>query len=654
MNRKFDMRLRLGSLLFLGASLFSLLGVNSCQSSDPIELRIFHTNDIHSRFRGAKTDAFGYGGMARISTLLQQLRKDIPRSLTLDGGDWSEGSWYFSVDAGANMLKAFDMMGYDAVGLGNHDFLAGPDAMIRYFKQSTVPVLAANLNMSAYLRSEELRKVVPSSMIKDVGGVKVGIIGLTTFQLLYDSYIAPVKITDVVEAATEQAQLLRSQVDVLVLISHNDLEINTELARVVPGLDVVISGHSHKKLYHPLVVQNAGRAVPVVETGEWGKFLGDLTLELDPKQKTVRMKKYELHAVSSDLAEDPRILSWIEEQDRILSARYGHDVHEVMAQSEFTLSREDHQESPLGNLAARAYRVATGADLALEEISLTGFAIPQGDVTYMDLHDVVPHIYNPDTGKEWELNVWDAQGSDLQTVVNVFYIVNGLMPLAPLGWLSADGAEITWDPGVKSQSASSAPSVRSIRVGGKPISLTAHYKVALSDGLLLAVRLASEKLNLRIDLSRMNNTHIEAWQAVASYGAQMGRLKREDLGVGGRARTIGPDLGFFQYSMNWDGERLQVEIQNLGLKSSALGSIRCFSGVPNNGLLHQTDDQVWTEFASAPIPTLTPGSKVVTTLNWSSKGLQPGLWPVRCDVASVGDQQEINNHAERVFKVQAR
>jgi 2',3'-cyclic-nucleotide 2'-phosphodiesterase (5'-nucleotidase family) len=222
-----------------------------------------------------------------------------------------------------------------------------------------------------------------------------------------------VKITDVADAASQQAKILRSQVDVLILISHNNVEVNTELARIVPGLDVVISGHSHKKLYQPIVVQNAGRSVPVVETGEWGKFLGDLTLELDPKQKTIRVKKYELHPVSSDIAEDPRMISWIDEQDRILSARYGRNVHEVLAQSEFTMHREDHHESPIGNLAARAYRVATGADLALEEISLTGFAIPQGDVTYMDLHDVVPHIYNPDTGKEWELHLWDAQGSDL-------------------------------------------------------------------------------------------------------------------------------------------------------------------------------------------------------------------------------------------------
>src|SRR5262249_20128125 len=156
---------------------------------------------------------------------------------------------------------------------------------------------------------------------------------------------------------------------------------------------------------------------------------------------------YQLHPISSNLADDPAITSIVTAQDTALNTKVGMNVDQVVVTSDADLLQQDNSESLLGNLAVQSYRYSTGATMALEEISLTGVSLAHGSVTVRNLHDVNPHIYNPTTGKEWTLNVWNALGSDILKIVGAFYTTSGLMPLSsPLGWLSADNAVIDWDP----------------------------------------------------------------------------------------------------------------------------------------------------------------------------------------------------------------
>jgi 2',3'-cyclic-nucleotide 2'-phosphodiesterase (5'-nucleotidase family) len=652
-------------ILVIVLALFGLTVVSatSCKGtgSNSVELTIFHTNDIHSHLRSAKIDPFGLGGLARLSTLLTQLRKSAPVSVTLDGGDYSEGAWYFSVDTGANMLKAMGMMGYDAACLGNHDFLIGPDQIIRTMKDAGTPfpVMAANLEMSDYPRAAELKQVLPATTIKNVGGLKIGIIGLTTFELLYDSYMAPVHITNHLEAATKYALALRPQVDVLILVSHNNFEVNALLGRAVPGIDAVISGHSHKKVPTAVMVQNAGRSVPIVETGEWGKFLGELKLTVDTSTKAVQFKGYQLHPVTSDLPEDPKLVAFINQQDAALDAQFHDDVNRVVADTEFDLIQNDNVESGLGNLAVKAYRASTHADLAMEEISLTGVSMAHGPATLMDLHDVVPHIYDYPTGKEWKLRVWNAKGSDLALMINVLYTVDGLMPLgSPVGWLSAENAVIVWDPGIKKIPLKDAiaqtraiPAVKSITIGGQPLDNGARYKVALADGLITAMTQANEKLHLNLDISDMQDSGIEAWQSVVDYATAAKKLTLQDLRVGGRTFTQTPDLAIFYYGMDTDGSKITVEVQNLGLQGAPAGNLFCSTGLPNDFVSYSTEAQKWTRIGTVAVPPLAPGASTSVSIPWNTSTLARGYWPVECTAQVVGDKYTPNNTAQKVFRL---
>lgn len=625
------------------------IGVGPCSSPKPVDISIFHTNDLHLHLGPVKTDGFGLGGIARLSTLLKTLRGQRSLSLTLDGGDWSEGSWYFSVDAGQNMLRFMDRLGFDATVLGNHDFLVGPDQLADIIENAkvSVPVLGANLDMSGYAHSEKLGRAVIPSIVKQVGDLKIGVIGLTTFSFLYDSYMAPVRIRNPIDVASTLAAQLRPQVDLLIVISHNSFSENLQYARAIPGIDLVVSGHTHDKTPHPVIVRNTGRDVAVVETGSSGQFLGELKLSIDKGKKLVSIKGYDLHPVTSDIAEDPAIVDMVAEQDRILSERYG-DVHQVMAQAEFDLIRYDAAESPLGNLAVKAYRNATGADLAIEEISLTGEAIPKGPVTLMDLHDVVPHIFNPATGKEWTVHVWNAKGSDLLLVFNAFFTLSGLMPLgSPLGWLSADNAYVTWDP----TRAQSVPAVKSLKIGDQDFQMGARYRVALTDGLIRAITLVNERLGLGVDLSQMTDTGIEAWKSIADFAAKKGTLSRNEFKVGKQARTVSADVAIQAYSMSANGQSISFDVENYGLSDAVAGSVTCYAGVRNGYQVFNTKEQVWTPIGNASIPALASGTSAKIEIAWAQNALLPGHWPVKCEVETSNDSFPINNSAVKVFKV---
>lgn len=627
------------------AALFLVsLVLTGAKCGDETELTIFHTNDLHSHLKGPRANPFALGGLAKMATLLTELRSKTKTSLTIDAGDWSEGSWHFSTDTGANMLRLLSQMGYDAVALGNHDFLAGvgrinatvEDARARF------PVLAANLELSNYSEAARLRKNVPPVLVRDVHGLKVGIIGLTTAELIYDKYVAPVILTDPLSAAVKWAKVLRPQVDVLLIVSHNQFDMNKHLAKNVPGVDAVISGHSHMKLGRAELVTNAGRQVPVVETGEHGEFLGELKLRVIQTQHgpAVLFKNYELHPVLPGIPEDPGVARTIAEEDLRLSELFGGDIHQVVTHSEIDIHRSDSTESPLANLAVKAYREDTGADVAIEIASLTGLAIPKGDVRAKDLHDVMPHTMDLSTGKEWGLNVWNARGQDLSKMLHVLFgVYQNLSFMA--GYLVTENATLNWDPSA-SMPGNIFP-VRSIAIGGKPLKLDQDYTVAVADGMWDAIKQADALMNLEMDLSRVTYAGKDAWRAVLEYGGRHPLLSKDDLKVGGRLVSVKADLAVFGYNWRWDGSQIWVTVQNLGLGTSQTGVLSCSSGLPNDLIAHGTAQQVWTDLGAVSVAPISVGGELEVAVPFAISGKVPGFWPIRCEVSGGGDSYASNN-----------
>jgi len=631
--------------------------VSSCKVTTPApqELTIFNTNDIHSNLNAPKIDPFELGGVARLSTMLKTLRTTVSDSVTLDAGDWSEGTWYFNINTGANLLQLLSQMNYDAVALGNHDFLVGPDQIIKYRNQANVslPVLAGNLDMSSYSNSAALLKALPpSTIITTKNGIKVGVIGATTFDPFYSSYMAPVNILNPTTSLAAVAAQLRPNVDVLILLSHNDFDLNTQYAQNIIGLDAVVSGHTHLKTPQAVMVNNFGRNIPVVETGCWGRFLGELTLTVDKSNKTVTFKNFQLLPVTPQTTPDPTIAAWVQSQDTALDTIIDDDVHRVVATSDLDLIQAAATESPLTVLTTKAYRQYAKTDVALEENSLNGISIAKGyPIELMDLHDAMPHIYNPATGKEWTIHIWQAKGSDLALVFQVFYQLQSLIPsAAPTGWLTAENVLIDWDPTIQSDI---TPSVKSIMVGGVALDPGKTYSVAITDGLLFGITSANQMLSLGLDLSQVADTGYEAWRTIADYAASAKTLTIADLQNVGNYVTPQADLGLYYYGITYDSVHgnLLVSVDNKGLVASSTATVSCATGIPNDSVDFDTSSEVWTTVGTASMAPLASGASTTVSIPWNVAQLVPGYWPVQCSVSSSGDPYAGNNLAEVVLQL---
>jgi 2',3'-cyclic-nucleotide 2'-phosphodiesterase (5'-nucleotidase family) len=614
-------------VLFVGALVS--LGISSCKDGETVELTILHTNDLHYSLHPPKSDEFALGGMARLATLIKTRRAENPLSVTLDAGDWSEGNWYFDLDAGATMLKLFGVMGYDAAVVGNHDYLSGPAETAPGF-----PVLGANFDLDDYDDAEKFRGQIPGTTILERKGLKIGVIGLSTVDYVFSFWLNPVKVSDPVAVAQKQAELLRPQVDVLILLSHNSFSTNEQLARAVYGVDAVISGHSHKKLGKAILVENAGRQVPVVETGSWGRFLGELKLDVDPARKVVRFKDYHLNAVLPELTEDPDASALVAGADAALTARAGRDIHEVIGTTEIPIGHLDSHTANLSDIVTHAFKDGTGADAALDIISLTSVYLANGDITLQDAHDVMPHIFDFKTDREWTVKVLEMRGQDLALFLNLIYFTNTL-PLSGTGFFSHAGIEVDWRAKSSSQPVAE---IRAIRVGGVPFDVQKRYRIALADGLLLALTVANEKANLGMDLTRLVDTGVEAWRMVVPWIQANSPLTEAKLRAGAYSRSLTADAGIAPYGIRAVEREeagdavayVEVEIYNDGLTAMSTATLTCDSGMPNDPILFNTSEQKWDALDEVKVKDLLPGEhrKVLLPIDIT----EAGRWPVQCQL----------------------
>jgi len=247
-------------------------------------LTLLHTNDTHSRIEpfGAGNGALsGKGGMARRATLVKQLRSQLGNMLLLDAGDVFQGTPYFNRYKGSLDYKLMSMIGYDAATLGNHDFDNGVDGLVTAMAEATFPFVNCNLEMKGV---PSLAQRVQPWIVKQLSGLKVGITGVCVD---FKGLVAPknhegVTWRDPLESLEPIIKLLRERekVDMVVLLSHLGYDLkgtgwdDLTLARKLPGIDVIIGGHSHTFMEEPVRVKNGGGETLVFQVGFGGVNLG--------------------------------------------------------------------------------------------------------------------------------------------------------------------------------------------------------------------------------------------------------------------------------------------------------------------------------------------------------------------------------------------
>jgi 5'-nucleotidase/UDP-sugar diphosphatase len=366
---------------------------------------ILHTNDMQSALI-PHSPAVDYnpqgedptvGGVARLATAVNEIREDKMKEgepvLLFDAGDFLGGAPFawLALNGYAAELTIMQKMGYDAVTIGNHEYDYGPDVLAQYLLQAGYPeayqktlVLASNTEAPSDhpLSAQGLYR--KTGMFELENGLKVGVFGIMgkdAVELIGDA--GDVQFLDQYETARQMVAELKEQgANVIVDISHSGVDEDREMAREVPGIDVIVGGHSETALYKPVL---EGDTI-IVQAGHLGEYLGQLELAYNPDTGKVRVRNEEnghpfLIAIDDSFACDPEIDALVQEYTLLLNAHIAEmtggkfdDIMSTVARSDFTLSNDSPlSETPLGDFVADAMRMVT-QEVTGERVDIAGEA----------------------------------------------------------------------------------------------------------------------------------------------------------------------------------------------------------------------------------------------------------------------------------------
>jgi len=307
-----------------------------------LEITFLSTNDQHGKvwpFSIPPDPAKNYaglknvGGAARRATIVRQIRAQSAAPVMLvDSGDvrgWTPLSTAFN---GALDFEIMNRLGYEAMAIGNHEFEWLPPDFHRNRRASNFPWICANV-----VHKDTGEPLADPYVVRDVGGVRVAFFGLTNdlIDKQPDYYkgmgALGVKWTPYTDVAAKLVPEMRRKADIVVLLSHLGYREDVKLAQTVPGIDIILGGHSHSTILTPTMVSVAEPTafykgkVPVAQAGYHGIYLGKTRaiFRRDPEsgRYTLMSCKGELIPIDSSIPEDPEIDRLIREWEAIRKAR---------------------------------------------------------------------------------------------------------------------------------------------------------------------------------------------------------------------------------------------------------------------------------------------------------------------------------------------
>jgi len=386
----------------------TLPGTATLPQAGPAQVRLtlLATTDLHGNLIPVDylTDQPANRGLAKIATLVRQVRREEKNVLLFDCGDTIQGTplaYYFArIDASRPdpTIAAMNAIGYDAMAVGNHEFNFGLRPLWKAKTEARFPWLAANIR-SGY--RENSANFLPY-VIREVAGVKVGIIGLVTPRVpnweLPENYTG-YEFEEIVAAARRVVPEVRAQADLLVVIAHSGLgrDFTTgapladelpgenailDLAEQVPGIDIILFGHTHGEM--PGTMFNG---VLLAQARNWGQSLARADIEMTRDSEgrwSVSAKSAKTIPANDSVEPDARILAlaapYHQQTQAYLNTRL---ANSGAALDGFTGRVEDH---PLVDLIHQVQLEAGAADVSLATMFITGLRFAEGPVTLRQIY----------------------------------------------------------------------------------------------------------------------------------------------------------------------------------------------------------------------------------------------------------------------------
>lgn len=338
-------------------------------------MHILHINDWHSRIESnnkyestcsAEEEGKGecIGGAARLVTAITAERQKLQGQnvLLLNGGDNFQGSLFYSTYKGKAEAEFLNQMRFDAMTVGNHEFDDGEDALVPFLDVIKFPVLSANVQAKA---ASKVGNRIKPSVVLNLGGQRIGIIGAVTTDTPEISSPGPnIAIADDIATITAEVQKLQAQgVDKIIALTHVGYPRDKEMIAKIPGVDVVVGGHTHSLLSntdpkaegrYPTMVDNpGGYKVPVTQAASYSKYLGEFTVVFDDKG-VVKSASGDPIFLDKSIKPDAAVLARIKELGAPIEALKAKVIGETTAAVDGSRDNCRARECAMGNLVSDA------------------------------------------------------------------------------------------------------------------------------------------------------------------------------------------------------------------------------------------------------------------------------------------------------------
>jgi 5'-nucleotidase len=448
------------------------------------KITILHTNDLHSRLTGyAPESAYSpltinddntKGGFARIGAIIKaEKESNTGTTLAIDAGDFLMGTLFPSLEINTGFqLRLMKAMGYDAVGIGNHEFDFGPEWLAGFISTSDRKGEIPSLMISNAMfdkkdgRDDALEKLFSDNLLgrkliitKD--GIRIGlfsILGKDADRVAPKA--APVTFAKQSSFAKKIVKELKSEkCDIIICVSHSGLVKDKdgawggedfELARAVKGINLIVGGHSHTRLDQPLIVNG----IPIVQTGEFGQFVGRLSLIYS--DGNLRVDSYKLIPVDDKIVGDKNINQLIEEQKERISTEIlkplGMDYDKPVAETDFILEGNDmgdYVNSNLGPIVADAIHFyvnnhgGKGTDVSMVAAGVLFDKILPGIQTAPDIFRVMPLGSGKDDVPGYPLSRLYVTGKELKSILEILQVA---YKSSPDNYCYYSGLRVEYDP----------------------------------------------------------------------------------------------------------------------------------------------------------------------------------------------------------------
>ena len=450
------------------------------------QIDVLFTHDTHSHLDSFSTIVNGkqekVGGFAKIKTLINEKKKEDPDTLILDGGDFSMGTLIQTVyDTEAAELRMLGYLGYDVTTLGNHEFdyrSKGLANMLKAAKSSgeTLPeIVVCNVDWESMEKAglsddqKQIQSAFETYGVKDYvmvqkGDVKIAVVGVFGKDALECAPTCELSFKDPIEAVKQTVEEIRKNedADMIACVSHSGTwedESKSEdelLAKAVPELDLIISGHTHSELTEAIQHGNTY----IVSCGEYGRNLGSLSMT-QKQDGRWDLTSYDLIPVSEDIKPDEatqkRIDELMDKVDTNYLADFGYTRKEVLAENDIEFNSLEemgtkHEELNLGDIMSDAYVYAVEnseyydgdpVDVAVVPSGTVRDTYTKGDITVEDVYNSFSLGIGRDGVAGYPLINAYLTGKELKLVAEVDASVSDFMTTARL---YCSGLNFTYNP----------------------------------------------------------------------------------------------------------------------------------------------------------------------------------------------------------------